>query len=69
MSDRRFEIRTPNARFDGERRGVVFRAGVGVTSDAAAAAECGVLGYAVREIKAPAAGRKKSARRRDNKGA
>src|SRR5690349_16759331 len=43
----RFEIRTPNAGFNGERAGVRFRDGVGFTSDETAAEELAGFGYAV----------------------
>lgn len=47
----RYEVRTPNARFTGVRAGLAFRDGRAVTRDAAAAAECRALGYAVKELK------------------
>jgi hypothetical protein len=43
----RFEIRTPNAGFNGNRSCVKFQEGVGYTDDEGAAAHCRDLGYQV----------------------
>lgn len=50
-SDRseRFRVTTPSTAFAGERLGIAFGGGVGHTSDAATAAMCGSLGYAVED--------------------
>ena len=45
--DVRFEVRTPNAGFHGERAGVTFKEGVGFTDSEAAAHDCRGFGYRV----------------------
>src|SRR4051812_28567909 len=47
----RFEIKTPNAGFTGERFGVKFRDGVGATDNEEAAAPLGEIVYAVFDRK------------------